>query len=338
MRKFFKFKFIIPVFILLIAINIDIFYIKYIRTQNGPLLSSNNTVKIIVNEGDNLYSVFDRLYSEEELRSVFFSKLYIKQNKLNVDIKPGEYNVPVETNLHNLISLLTEGGETLKITFPEGITVEEIATKLEKNGLVKKSEFLDMIQKYPTPGYVKKDLKKKYFLEGFLFPDTYVFSKNQKPEEIIKLMLFRFEKAMKEAQQKTNIEVKEEDYEKYVNIASMIEKEAKLDKDRPLISSVIHNRLNKNMLIQIDATVIYPYGEHKEVVTLKDLEIQSPYNTYKNHGLPVGPISNPGILSLEAAINPAKTNYLYYILQKDNSHYFTNSYNDFLKKKKELGL
>lgn len=338
MKNFLKFKFIIPVFMLLIVINMGIFYIKYIRVQNGPLLSSNNTVKIVVNKGDNLYSVLDKLYNEGKLRSIFFSKLYIKQNKLNVGIKPGEYNVRVETNLENLISLLTEGGDTLKITFPEGFTVEEIATKLENNGLLKKSEFLDAIEKYPVPHYVKKDPKKKYFLEGFLFPDTYVFSKNQKAEDIIKLMLYRFEEVIQEAQQKANIEVKEEDYEKYVNIASMIEKEARLDKDRPLISSVIYNRLNKNMLIQIDSTVIYAYGEHKEVVTLKDLEIQSPYNTYKNHGLPIGPISNPGALSLEAAINPTKTNYLYYILQKDNSHYFTNSYNDFLKKKKELGL
>lgn len=338
MRNFLKFKFIIPVFILLIVINIGIFYIKYIRVQNGPLLSSNNTVKIVVNEGDNLYSVFDKLYNEGILRSIFFSKLYIKQNKLNVYIKPGEYNVRVETNLEKLISLLTEGGDTLKITFPEGFTVEEIATKLEKNGLMKKSEFLDMIEKYPIPHYVKRDPMKKYLLEGFLFPDTYVFSKNQKPEDIVKLMICRFEEVMEEVQQKTKKEIKEEDYEKYVNIASMIEKEARLDKDRALISSVIHNRLNKNMLLQICSTVIYAYGEHKEVVTIKDLEIKSPYNTYKNQGLPAGPISNPGILSIEAAINPTKTNYLYYILQKDNSHYFTNSYNDFLKKKKELGL
>jgi UPF0755 protein len=306
--------------------------------QNAPLLSSSNTVKIVVNEGDNLYSVFDKLYNEGILRSIFFSKLYIKQNELKVCIKPGEYNVRVETNLKNLISLLTEGGDTLKITFPEGFTVEDIAIKLEKNGLVNKSEFLDVIQKYPIPNYVKKDPRKKYFLEGFLFPDTYIFSKNEKLEDIVKLMLCRFEEVMEEVQQETNTKIKEDEYEKYVNIASMIEKEARLDKDRALISSVIHNRLNKNMLLQICSTVIYAYGEHKEVVTLKDLEIQSPYNTYKNYGLPVGPISNPGILSLKAAINPAKTNYLYYILQKDNSHYFTKNYNDFLKKKKELGL
>ncbi len=338
MRNFFKFKFIIPVFMLLIVINIGIFYIKYIKVQNAPLLSSSNTVKIVVNEGDNLYSVFDKLYNEGILRSIFFSKLYIKQNELKVCIKPGEYNVRVETNLKNLISLLTEGGDTLKITFPEGFTVEDIAIKLEKNGLVNKSEFLDVIQKYPIPNYVKKDPRKKYFLEGFLFPDTYIFSKNEKLEDIVKLMLCRFEEVMEEVQQETNTKIKEDEYEKYVNIASMIEKEARLDKDRALISSVIHNRLNKNMLLQICSTVIYAYGEHKEVVTLKDLEIQSPYNTYKNYGLPVGPISNPGILSLKAAINPAKTNYLYYILQKDNSHYFTKNYNDFLKKKKELGL
>jgi UPF0755 protein len=117
----------------------------------------------------------------------------------------------------------------------------------------------------------------------------------------------------------------------------MIEKEAKVQKDRPLISSVIYNRLDKNMKLEIDAAVIYALGYHVDVVLNKHLEINSPYNVYKYEGLPAGPIASPGINCIKAAVLPEKTDYLYYILQKDNSHYFTKSYDDFLKKKKELG-
>lgn len=338
MKKLFKLKFIIPMFILLLLVSSTVFYIKYLRTENSPLISDDNTIKIVIKEGDNLYKVLQDLETENKLRSSFFSKLYIKQYKLNIDIKPGEYNVRTETNLKNLISLFAEGGDTIKLTFPEGFTIEDIANRLDKNGIVEKDEFLNACNNYKFPSYIKQDSNKKYNLEGYLFPDTYVLSKKVKADDIIKAMISRLEEVINELEIETGVKVEENDYEKYINIASMIEKEARLDKDRALISSVIENRLNKKMRLEMCSTVIYASGEHKEVLYNKDLEIKSPYNTYKNYGLPIGPISNPGKPSLKAAIKPAETKYLFYVLQKDNSHYFTDDYKEHEKKKKELGL
>ncbi|SHJ57352.1 UPF0755 protein [Clostridium cavendishii DSM 21758] len=336
MKKYFNLKIIIPIFVSLLLMISGIVYLKYIRTQNSPLISSQSTVKIVVKEGDSIYNLFDSLENENKLKSSFFAKLYIKNNKPKVEIKPGEYNVRTETSLKNLITLLTEGGDTLKVTIPEGFTVDEIATRLDKNGIVKKEEFLKACKEYKGKGYIKDTPGKKYLVEGFLFPDTYNFSKKVKSEDIIKEMIDRFEAVIKDIQIETNVEIKEEDYEKYANIASMIEKEARVDKDRELISSVIKNRLDKKMMLQICSTVIYALGEHKDKLYDKDLKIDSPYNTYKNYGLPVGPIGNAGKPSIKAAISPADTNYIYYILELDQkTHFFTNKSSEFENKKKE---
>ena len=150
-------------------------------------------------------------------------------------------------------------------------------------------------------------------------------------------MILRFEEVFNEIEKDLNIEVENNDIEKIITIASIIEKEARLDSERALISSVIYNRLNDDRMLQIDATVIYALGEHIDKVYLKHLEVDSPYNTYDNYGLPIGPISNPGSESIKAALNPEKTDYLFYVLKDDNSHYFTEDENDFMNKLKELG-
>ena len=157
-----------------------------------------------------------------------------------------------------------------------------------------------------------------------------------KVEDAVK-MLERFNTAIKEIEKENNIVIKNEDIDKIITIASMIEKEASEDIDRPLISSVIYNRLEKGMKLQLDATVLYAYGYHKDKLYYKDLEIESPYNTYLYKGLPIGPISNPGAPSIIAALKPENTDYLFYVLESDNKHYFTNNDEDFMKKQEELG-
>ena len=131
--------------------------------------------------------------------------------------------------------------------------------------------------------------------------------------------------------------VDNEDIETVITIASMIEKEARVDEDRAKIASVIYNRLEQDMPLQLCATAIYALGYHVDEVLDIHTQIDSPYNTYYYKGLPVGPISNPGAPSIIAALKPEKTDYLFYILADDNKHYFTNNYDDFLNKKEELG-
>ena len=309
---------LISIFIILLVINLAVF---------------------VVREGESLNGLFERLNNENVLRSSFFSKIYIKFNNVEESIKPGTYTVNSDISFNDFLSVLTDGKVSdYKVTFPEGYTVEDIAKKLEESKVCTKDEFLKVVKEYPLPSYIKPNNERKYELEGFLFPDTYAIPKGTTPKQIIEMMLNRFEGVISEIQSELGITIPKEEYEKYVIVASMVEKEARDDSERAEIASVIYNRLQKGMPLQIDATVLYALGEHKDTVLYKDLKVDSPYNTYKIKGLPVGPICNPGKPSLLAAIKPAKTDYIYYLLNpSNNKHYFTNNYEDFLAKKKEFG-
>lgn len=229
----------------------------------------------------------------------------------------------------------TNNANTITVTIPEGFNVEDIAARVEENGICTKDEFLSAVKSYPLPAYVSDNADKRYNLEGFLFPDTYNFEIGVKPEYIIETMIKRFEEVWAEVTK--GMDIKQEEIEKVINVASIIEKEARVDEDRPLIASVIYNRLKQGMPLQIDATVIYAHGYYIENVRNRHLAIESKYNTYLHKGLPVGPICNPGEPSIKAALHPADTNYLFYLLASDDEHYFTDNYDDFLKKKEELG-
>lgn len=326
----------IPIIIIL-ALFIS-FLITFTSVINKPLKTDSDIV-IKVNEGDSFYSIINSLSEEGKIKGVPFIKLYVKVLGKNIDVKQGEYVLQKEVSVDKLIEALTTESSLniVKFTVPEGYTIEDIAEKLENEGVCSKNDFLLAIKKYELPKFVKVDSRKRYNLEGYLFPDTYLLNVGDTPKEIVTKMVSRFEEMLKKAKEETNTTVKDEDIETVVTIASMIEKEARVDSERPLISSVIVNRLNDGMMLQIDAAVIYALGEHVETVLDKHLEIDSPYNTYRNYGLPIGPISNPGLESIKAALKPEKTDYLFYVLQDDKTHYFTNSDVDFMNKLKELG-
>ncbi|MFU7516205.1 endolytic transglycosylase MltG [Clostridium sp. HCS.1] len=327
---------IIPITIILIVFIS--FLLTFVSIINKPLKNDSNIV-IRVNEGDSFYSIINSLSKEGKIKGVPFIKLYVKVLGKNIDIKQGEYVIENNFSLDELIDTLTKESSIniVKFTIPEGYTIEDIAEKLEIEGICSKNDFLLAIEEYELPRYVKIDSSKKYNLEGYLFPDTYLLKVGEKPKEILTKMITRFEEMLEQASKETSIEINSDDIETIVTIASIIEKEARVDSERPLISSVIVNRLNDGMMLQIDATVIYALGEHVETVLEKHLEVDSPYNTYINYGLPVGPISNPGLESIKAALKPEKTDYLFYVLQDEKTHYFTNSDVDFMNKLEELG-
>lgn len=327
---------IIPITIILIVFIS--FLLTFVSIINKPLKNDSNIV-IRVNEGDSFYSIINSLSKEGKIKGVPFIKLYVKVLGKNIDIKQGEYVIENNFSLDELIDILTKESSIniVKFTIPEGYTIEDIAEKLEIEGICSKNDFLLAIEEYELPRYVKIDSSKKYNLEGYLFPDTYLLKVGEKPKEILTKMITRFEEMLEQASKETSTEINSDDIENIVTIASIIEKEARVDSERPLISSVIVNRLNDGMMLQIDATVIYALGEHVETVLEKHLEVDSPYNTYRNYGLPVGPISNPGLESIKAALKPEKTDYLFYVLQDEKTHYFTNSDVDFMNKLEELG-
>jgi len=223
----------------------------------------------------------------------------------------------------------------IKVTIPEGYNIDEIGNKLEKQGIIKKEDFIKSIKEYKTPSFVKEDKNRKYSLEGYLFPDTYEFFKGMQGDKIIDKMLDRFNYVIKEIEKENNIKIKDEDMDKLISMASVIEKEAEKDAERGKVASVFYNRIDKKMKMESCATVLYALGYHKDKLYYKDLKIKSPYNTYLNTGLPIGPICSPGKNSIKAALNPEKTDYLYFVSKNNGTHFFTKNYNDFLKVKKE---
>ncbi|QAT40107.1 endolytic transglycosylase MltG [Clostridium sp. JN-9] len=313
-------------------------FILFEKVVSHPLNKNKNFV-LYVNKGDSLYNIVDKLNKQGSLKNSFLTKLYIKNNyKNNTNIKPGTYEISSNVSLQKLIDDLEKGiynENAVKVTIPEGYDIKQIAQLLDKNGIVKKDDFLSTCKDYKLPFYIKRDGEKRYALEGYLFPDTYEFEKNSSSEEVIKIMLSRFEEVITEIKKNNNKEINDNNIENFVTMASIVEKEALQDSDRPKVASVFYNRLNKKMKLQSDATVLYALDAHKEVVRTNDLKVKSPYNTYYVEGLPVGPICSPGKASLEAAINPEKSNNIYFIIIKDGPHFFTDNYSKFLDVKKQ---
>lgn len=335
-----KNKKITKILILLIFLVGILFVMYYNSVIKKPLKGDDSVVVIEVKQGDGFYDILNNLEKEDKVRSKLMIKLKLALDNKNINLNEGIYEIPSDSTLNDILKSLESNLDNInlvKITIPEGFSVEEIGGKLEENGFCTKEEFVDAVNSYQLPDFIEEKDKTRYNLEGFLYPDTYYIKKGTSAEDIITIMLERFKSVMNEVKEDVNLALDDSKMYDVITIASMIEKEARVDEDRQLIASVIYNRLNEDMKLQLDATVLYSLGYHVETVLNRHLEIDSPYNTYKYKGLPEGPICNPGIESIKAALQPAESNYIYYILQNDGAHYFTDNYDDFLNKKKELG-
>ncbi len=236
------------------------------------------------------------------------------------DIKAGEYSFNRSMAPVKILHMLTSGEvKTYSFTIPEGLTAEQIADLLEMRNLVNKRDFVYLVH--------NKDLVASYdvdgkSLEGYLFPDTYVISRDMGARGLIDLMVDRFWEVFNSlvGDKKPAMPVKD-----IVTLASIVEKETGLAEERPVIASVFLNRLKKRMRLESDPTVIYGLEDFSGDLKRKDLRAPSPYNTYLHRGLPPGPIANPGREALNAVINPAETDYLYFVSKNDGSHHFSST-------------
>lgn len=319
------------IFIALIFLGIFVFKYKSIVSQ--PL--NENSDKITIKATSKTFSgVISENY--DKFKGKFLIKIYNKINRVSISVKKGIYEFPSDITLPEVIDALEQGKyntSIVKVTIPEGFTLEQIAETLEEKDVISKSEFIKGCEEYTLPKYIVEDKNKRYSLEGYLFPDTYFLEKGMDANSIIKMMLARFENIMSQLEDENNVKIDYADYEQIVIKASIIEREVSKEAEKQLVSSVINNRINKDMKLQIDATVLYAMGTHKDKVYLNDLKYESPYNTYYITGLPIGPISNPGKDSLKAALLPSHTNYLYYMTKDGVNHKFFETYSEFLKYK-----
>lgn len=324
-----KIRIICASIILFVAIVCIIFLCYFKSVINRPL-KSDKDITITVNEGDGFSNVIEQLDKNNKLRNKYIVKLKIRMDYKDIKIIPGNYKIKKDVSLKKLIKILeTEDFDKnlIKVTIPEGYNIEDMAKVFEKANLFSSDEFLKAIKEYDLPSYVKKDSRKKYALEGYLYPNTYYINEKEAPEEVIKTMLDEFEKVIKEIESEEDIDISDDELEDLIIKASLIEKEVKKSSEKPIVSSVINNRLNKDMKLQFCSTVNYVIGyKDHEVLTYNDIEIDSPYNTYKYMGLPVGPIASPGKDSIIAALKPKDTEYLYFVLSEDNkTHYFSKT-------------
>ena len=264
-------------------------------------------------------------------------RLQARLEGVDGDFKPGTFTIE-DANIDKLFAQLVAGPpiDYVDVTIPEGFTVEEIAARIEARTGIHSAEFLQYAES-GAEGYVatRPYLAGAYEgkLEGYLFPKTYRILKGATAAEVVDMMLDQFEQEFATVDV-TWANANGLSTQDIVTIASMIERETMVDTERPLVSSVIQNRIDLGMRLQIDATIEYVIASRQVRLTYDDLQIDTPYNTYRNGGLPPGPISNPGLASLEAAANPATTDYLYYVLtSKDGSHTFTTNEADHLAAK-----
>lgn len=245
-----------------------------------------------------------------------------KLRRADGDVRAGEYRFPAHQTQGAVLDALLTGGAQVAVwvTFPEGFTAKQIAQRLQDAGIGRAGEFE---RAFATDTIVVDGTRTKS-MEGYLFPSTYLIPSDAGPSDVERIMTAAFF-ANLPADAATRAKALHETVPDAVTVASLIEAEAKVDEERPIMASVYYNRLRLHMPLQVDATIEYALPEHKAELSFADLRIDSAYNSYAHLGLPPTPIGNPGKPSLVAALHPASTGYLYYVYKGDGHHAFADT-------------
>ena len=278
---------------------------------------------VVVEKGSTFKEVVQVLDEEGLLRSPAKFSLMARILGVTERVQAGEYTLNTAMIPPVILRKLVTGDVVkYRITIPEGYTVRQIAFRLEEKGIIPgQEEFL--AEAFSPDSAAGLGITGKS-VEGYLFPDTYLFPKGVVPAEIIKTMVSRFTKVYTPAFSQRAAKLGLTDRE-VVTLASIIEKETGVASERPLISAVFHNRLKRGMPLCSDPTVIYGIADFDGNLRKRDLTTLTPYNTYMIQGLPPGPIANPGEASIFAALYPAPVNYLYFVSRNDGSHHFSTT-------------
>ena len=253
-----------------------------------------------------------------------------KLNGFENKVKSGTFEMQTGMGERDALEMLVYGNTVvLRFVIPEGFSVREIADRLAANGLVNADDFMARAKNYRPYPYVEEHEDVRYAVEGFLFPDTYEINGEFNAARIMEMMAQNFDRRLTKEMRARAQEMDLSIYE-LVTLASLVEKEAYHEEDRPIIAQIFLKRLRIGMPLQADPTVQYLLDAPKEDLLYRDTEIESPYNTYRNVGLPPGPIASPGTASLMAVLHPADTNYLYFVADRNGNNYYATNYADHL--------
>lgn len=295
-----------------------------------PAVSSTRTVTIVINKGENARSIGEKLQSAGVIRSATWFRLLAQAEGIENDLAAGTYTFAIDSDIQQVLDRIKVGllQPQVLVTIPEGLRMEQIAQLLQDKGVVNADALLQLMRNDPATNDPLLASRPDVSLEGYLFPDTYYFPLKASPEEVIGRMLADLDKRIDPDLQQA-IKAEGLTIHEAITLASIVEREAQVPSERPIIASVFLNRLKQGMPLGADPTVQYAlatnpenvqkYGWWKQNLTVDDLKIASPYNTYVNAGLPPGPICNPGRDSIAAVAHPAQTDYLYFVAKNDGS-------------------
>ncbi|WP_270842578.1 endolytic transglycosylase MltG [Mitsuokella multacida] len=291
---------------------------------------AGENIYMVVKPGTTASEISDRLMQlgviDSRLRFWWLMKLQGDAGKF----KTGTYAFTPHMDEQAVLDKLVSGDTTVvKFTIPEGFGIKEIAKRLADEGLVDEQEFLAEAKDFAPYDYMKKRPNVRYAAEGYLFPDTYVIHSDVSAEGIMKMMAEDFDTRLTPALRQ-QAAAKGLSIHDLITLASLVEKEARYDEDRPIIAQVFFKRLQMGMPLQSDTTLQYLMAGPKEDVSIEDTKIDSPYNTYQHEGLPPGPIASPGMKSILAVLNPANTDYLYFVADRQGHNHYSQTYDEHL--------
>ncbi|XUB56431.1 UPF0755 protein [Enterococcus sp. DIV0724b] len=330
------------VLILVIAIFGFTFY-KYVNAGLQPLdKKDTKLVQVHIPEDSSNKKIANILEDSKVIKSGMVFNYYAKFKNLT-DFQAGYYQMSPDMTLDEIGALLREGGTAEptqladgKVTIPEGFDIDKIGDAIEKNTDFKKDQFIELMknqaffdsmkEKYPELlGSAAEASNVRYRFEGYLFPATYDYYKEAKLEDFVDQMIAKTNSVIEPFI--PMVHAKGMTIQQVLTLASLVEKEGVKEEDRKKISQVFFNRIAANMPLQSDISILYALGEHKELVTYKDLEVDSPYNLYKNTGYGPGPFDSPSEQSINAVLNPIQNNYLYFVADISTGNvYFAETY------------
>lgn len=306
----------------LLAVGIFVFIVLLINYSASPVDRNNRIVIVEIPTGSSFLKITEILKQKGIVKNrIFFYSLAIAKRAFS-SLRAGEYEFATIKTPSAIIDMLLHGDiKTYTVTIPEDFSVKEIADRLMVDKLINEETFFELAadEEFLRSVGIKADS-----IEGYLFPDTYKFDRSMSTRQIMRSMVNQFWK-------KVTPEMLKKAYEMHFNIqefitfASIIGKESGDTAEKPMISAVFHNRLKRKMRLQSDPTAVYDLENFTGAVRRSHLKRNSPYNTYIINGLPPGPIANPGLDSLQAALNPAPVAYLYFVAKRDGSHHFSSS-------------
>lgn len=316
----------------LVLLGLSITGYQLINMQYQPVDSKDkSSVDIIIPVQSTASDIAEILQDKGIIRSKSAFLSYCRRTGYDSRLKAGHYKLRRSQSLKEIALIIAEGQVVTKeFTVPEGYTIDQIGDLLVRKGICSHQEWEEAVHSDYDYDFLEQRSGADNRLEGFLFPDTYQIDEDAEATEIVEGMLANFSQVWDDCYssqaEKHNLSIYDT-----VTIASMIEREAMVSSERRTISGVINNRLRKGMPLQIDATVLYALKQHKDMVNYADLKVDSPYNTYRYQGLPPGPIACPGKSAIQAALNPEKHDYLYYVSRGDGSHCFSRTYEEHLQ-------